>query len=163
MGGRVWGLKPINTVKWSRWLIEFRGKGRVVSWTKFAFWPYWRWVACRLWEPAGLVFFPLEDSTRPNTRLWDLRREGEIIPAANRPISLDQIFGIANTHFEQACGGGFGVCECVWVEQTFLETGGRRWGGLRSCYWWAEVDETRGTRSWGKAACGALAGSCGCC
>lgn len=65
-------MVPINTVTWSMWLVEFRGKGRVGCLLD---------CLCILallvvsgWWAVGAGRLYLEDFTRPDTRLWDVRK-----------------------------------------------------------------------------------------
>lgn len=148
MGGRVWGLMPVNTVKWSMWLIEFRGKGRVG-----ANWGCLLDCICilALLAVSGLQAVgaswpcPLHPGRlNPPRHQIVGRKEGKVRWAQllgwfplTRPLQT--------LIFEQACGGGFGLCECVWVSGAdFLGNWRKEMRRLKElllmgCGWWNEV------------------------
>lgn len=101
------GLMPVNTVKWSVWSVEFRGKRRVGAKrrpspglsTFLAFLVVEVFAGCS--SQLACVLFNLEDLACPSTNVWDRWTSGrarEISPAAHGTISLDWTLAMANTH-----------------------------------------------------------------
>ena len=96
---------PVNTVKWNMWLIEFRGKRRVGVNQRLSPGLYLHsgltggeWLAgCGSQLALSSSPWKTQPAQTPDCGMEG--REGEISSAANRRISLDQIFGVANTHF----------------------------------------------------------------
>lgn len=100
-------MVPINTVTWSMWLVEFRGKGRVgclldclciLALLVVSGW--WAVGAGRLYPPRHQIVGCKEGKER-SAQLLTGR-----FPSTGS-LELQTLI------FEQARGGGFGLCECV--------------------------------------------------
>lgn len=67
---------PVKSVKWCMWLIAFRGRGRVGADRRLSPGPELRsgLTGGEGLAGWGLALFTLEESTRPNTRLLDVRK-----------------------------------------------------------------------------------------
>lgn len=139
MGGRVWGLVPINAVTWSMWLVEFRGKGRVGCLLDCLY--ILALLVVSGWRAAGA--WRLNPPRHQIVGCKEGKERSAQLLTGGFPStgSLE----LQTLIFEQACGGGFGLCECVWVSGAdFLGNWRKEKRRLKElllmgCGWWNVV------------------------
>lgn len=120
-GGRVRGLMPINTVKWCMWLIEFRGRGKVEANGQLSPGLY---LHSGLAGGEGLAGWgsqlalpssPWKTQPAQHQIVGGREGKGRLAQLLTGCFPLTRSLEVQTLIFEQACGGGFGLCECVCV------------------------------------------------